>query len=123
MPRSIHRCPNCGETVTPFAAGCAVCGADLEAARRELASKRARRRVDLPSPRLPGSRPGSDWFNLGLAFVLALTLSPVGFLLAVYWANQRYNSGDRLFTGLMLAAAVVAVAAFVAPGWIWRRIY
>jgi predicted amidophosphoribosyltransferase len=23
-------CPNCGERVTPFAAGCAVCGADLD---------------------------------------------------------------------------------------------
>jgi uncharacterized OB-fold protein len=24
------RCPNCGERVSPFAAGCAVCGADLD---------------------------------------------------------------------------------------------
>jgi predicted amidophosphoribosyltransferase len=23
-------CPNCGERVTPFAAGCAYCGADLD---------------------------------------------------------------------------------------------
>ncbi|HEV7363627.1 MAG TPA: hypothetical protein VGN71_04495 [Solirubrobacteraceae bacterium] len=23
-------CPNCGERVTPFAAGCAICGADLD---------------------------------------------------------------------------------------------
>ena len=27
------RCPNCGERVSPFAAGCAVCGADLDQAR------------------------------------------------------------------------------------------
>lgn len=27
------RCPNCGERVSPFAAGCAVCGADLDTAR------------------------------------------------------------------------------------------
>ena len=27
------RCPNCGERVQPFAAGCAVCGADLDTKR------------------------------------------------------------------------------------------
>lgn len=24
------KCPNCGERVSPYAAGCAVCGADLD---------------------------------------------------------------------------------------------
>jgi hypothetical protein len=27
------RCPNCREPVSPYAAGCAVCGADLDTAR------------------------------------------------------------------------------------------
>jgi hypothetical protein len=27
------RCPNCGERVSPYAAGCAVCGADLDTGR------------------------------------------------------------------------------------------
>ncbi len=27
------RCPNCGERVSPYAAGCAVCGADLDPGR------------------------------------------------------------------------------------------
>lgn len=27
------RCPSCGERVSPYAAGCAVCGADLDAKR------------------------------------------------------------------------------------------
>lgn len=27
------RCPDCGERVSPYAAGCAVCGADLDTAR------------------------------------------------------------------------------------------
>jgi uncharacterized protein (DUF983 family) len=27
------RCPECGERVTPFAAGCAICGADLDVRR------------------------------------------------------------------------------------------
>jgi predicted amidophosphoribosyltransferase len=31
MPlRDPGRCPDCGERVTPYAAGCALCGADLD---------------------------------------------------------------------------------------------
>jgi uncharacterized protein (DUF983 family) len=33
MPRDRTRCPSCGERVLPFAAGCAICGADLDTAR------------------------------------------------------------------------------------------
>jgi uncharacterized protein (DUF983 family) len=31
--RDRSRCPNCGERVLPLAAGCAICGADLDTAR------------------------------------------------------------------------------------------
>ena len=30
MPRDRSKCPDCGERVSPYAAGCAVCGADLD---------------------------------------------------------------------------------------------
>jgi hypothetical protein len=31
MPRTRpNRCPGCGEHVSPYAAGCAICGADLD---------------------------------------------------------------------------------------------
>jgi len=33
VPKDRSRCPRCGERVSPFAAGCAVCGADLDTAR------------------------------------------------------------------------------------------
>jgi predicted amidophosphoribosyltransferase len=33
MTRDRSRCPNCGERVQPLAAGCAICGADLDAKR------------------------------------------------------------------------------------------
>jgi hypothetical protein len=42
MPRSISRCPKCREPVSQFAAGCAVCGTDIQAARAELAERRAK---------------------------------------------------------------------------------
>jgi predicted amidophosphoribosyltransferase len=33
MARDPSRCPNCGERVLPLAAGCAICGADLDTTR------------------------------------------------------------------------------------------
>jgi hypothetical protein len=33
MSRDRSRCPNCGERVQPLAAGCAICGADLDTTR------------------------------------------------------------------------------------------
>jgi predicted amidophosphoribosyltransferase len=30
------RCPNCGQRVTPYAAGCSLCGASLDPKRRQL---------------------------------------------------------------------------------------
>jgi hypothetical protein len=33
IPKDRSRCPRCGERVSPFAAGCAVCGADLDTTR------------------------------------------------------------------------------------------
>jgi uncharacterized OB-fold protein len=31
--RNPNRCPSCGERVTPYAAGCAICGAELDTRR------------------------------------------------------------------------------------------
>jgi len=49
---SARRCPACGATVTPFAAGCAICGADLEAHRRR-ASELSAKLGALRPPALP----------------------------------------------------------------------
>lgn len=37
------RCPSCGERVSPYAAGCAVCGADLDTARWDAGPGAAQR--------------------------------------------------------------------------------
>jgi hypothetical protein len=120
MPRSVNRCPRCGETVTPFAAGCAICGADLEAARAELAAKR---RLELPRPRWFQAHAGVDWVQIVVAIVLALSLSPIGLALAIYWAYQRYQSGETAMMCAMIGAAALAIAALAAPVWFWSHIY
>lgn len=126
MPRAISRCPRCGEPVTPFAAGCAICGADLERARAELATKR---RIELPRPtaRLVGGGPVGarvdlDWVHIAVAVVLALAAPPVGFGLALYWAFQRRRGGQSAMVAVMLAVAGLAAAALVAPVWFWSHV-
>jgi hypothetical protein len=41
--RDPGRCPGCGERVTPYAAGCAFCGADLDPKRWQTPPSPVRR--------------------------------------------------------------------------------
>jgi hypothetical protein len=110
VPRAISRCPNCREPVSPFAAGCAICGTNLEAARSELAAKRARR------PQLPGpGRLGDDAVRIAVG-VLAAVFSPVmGVLLTGYFAydaDRNGRAGTRNLMILLLGLSVVGVFAY-----------
>ena len=51
-------CPDCGARVTPFAAGCALCGADLDPRRWDNPPSWAQRMTT----RLPRLRSG-EWFS------------------------------------------------------------
>jgi hypothetical protein len=121
----VSRCPNCREPVSPFAAGCAICGADLEAARAKRAASR-RPTFQLPSVRLPGPRAGSnvDWVQVVIAYLLALFAGPIGLVLALYWAYQHsIRAGGRVMMWLMLGAVALSIAALLAPVWFWSHIY
>ncbi|MDQ6776414.1 MAG: hypothetical protein M3071_09415 [Actinomycetota bacterium] len=126
MARAITHCPNCGQTVTPFAAGCAVCGTDLEAARK---ARSAKRRIELPRPQLPrahwyrGVSTGRvDWLHIALAVLAALAIAPVGLFLALYWASRYYREGNTVMSVAMLTVAALAAAALLAPVWFWSHL-
>jgi hypothetical protein len=67
VPMHPGYCPQCGERVTPFAAGCAICGADLDPRRwqappsvsqrwsRRLPA-RLRRALTSAEPNVPATR-------------------------------------------------------------------
>ena len=114
VPRAISKCPNCGEPVSPFAAGCAVCGTDLEAARAELAAKRARR------PTLPGPiRLGDDAVRIGVA-VIATVFSPVmGALLTGYFAYDADRNGRTATRNLMIALLGLSLIGVFAYAQLW----
>ena len=105
MPRAT-RCPQCQEPVSPFAAGCALCGADLEAHRARLAARRSPRDVvPVPAVRLP--RVDDDVLAVGLV-VLVVLLAPIfGLLLAVLAMRDPRRANVRLWLGAAAAAAVL----------------
>jgi hypothetical protein len=114
VPRAISKCPKCREPVSPFAAGCAICGTDLEAARAELAAKRARR------PSLPGGvRLGDDAVRIGVG-VIAAVFSPVmGALLTGYFAYDADRNGRAATRNLMLALLGLSLVGAFAYAQLW----
>jgi hypothetical protein len=110
VPRAISKCPNCREPVSPFAAGCAICGTNLEAARAELAAKRARR------PSLPGPiRLGDDAVRIGVGVIAAVFAPVMGALLTGYFAYDADRNGRTATRNLMIALlgfSLIGVSAY-----------
>jgi hypothetical protein len=109
------RCPGCGEPVSVFAAGCAICGVDLEQHRRELEE----RRIELPHvPR--AARRSPLRFDAHVALVslvlLATLLSPfLALIMAAVGAQDRHRNGQIGQRNLFIALAVVNLALAFLP--------
>jgi hypothetical protein len=119
VARAISRCPRCHEPVSQFAAGCAVCGTDLQAARSELAARRAKR------PHLPGAVPrlGDDALRIGVT-VLAAVFSPLmGAVLAGYFAYDADRDGRLPTRNLMIVLLGLSLLGLVAYAQIWGGLF
>ena len=117
MARAVTQCPNCGSRVSQFAAGCAICGENLTAARQELEHRREAR----PSLQAPGWLPeitGRDAI-LGVILIVAAFGSPIiGGPIAglfAYFADQRGDTGQRnlALVAVGIAVLVVVVLSFI----------
>jgi hypothetical protein len=119
VPRSISRCPKCREPVSQFAAGCAVCGTDLQAARAELAERRTRR------PHLPGGVPrlGDDAIRIGVTVLAALFSPLMGALLAGYFAYDADRDGRVPTRNLMILLLGLSLVGLVAYAQIWGGLF
>ena len=125
MPRTINKCPNCGSTVSQFAAGCAICGEDLVAARRRL----EQRREALPSLSAPGwlgRITGADAVLGVLLIICAFSVPVIGGPIAALFAYFAHQKGDVAQRNLALIATGVAVLVLVLVSlvpdhvpWLW----
>ncbi len=109
------KCPGCGEPVSVFAAGCAICGTDLEQHRRQLDE----RRIDLPHVPRPARRLplGLDaHFALVALVLLATLLSPfLALIMAAIGAQDRHRNGQIGQRNLFIALAVLNLALAFLP--------
>ena len=102
------RCPNCREPVSQFAAGCAVCGADLERARRERAARR-----QLPQLRLPAVE--QDVLVSGLVVLTVLALPLLGVVIAALALRTQTLSSQRALRTVLWIAIAVGVLLLLNP--------
>jgi hypothetical protein len=104
--------------VSVFAAGCAICGADLEQHRRDLESSRVK--VPAVPDRVSGRRLPRVRFDAHLTLVaftiLAMILSPLlGLILAALGAQDRHRNGQLGQRNLFLGLIAVNVALALVP--------
>ena len=117
MPPRSSACPNCGEPVSPFAAGCALCGADLESHRAKL-----RARPPLPA-RLAARRPrapdlqldGPDLAMLSVTLLLALFAPLFGLLLAGFCAWAKHREGQLALRNVLIGLGALALVGMLFP--------
>jgi uncharacterized iron-regulated membrane protein len=101
-----NECPRCGAYVSQFAAGCAVCGADLEHPRR----RRSRRLVaQIAIPQV-----GEAAALTVLMIVVALFAPLFGMPLAALVFFDRWRRGDRTMGYIALGAFALSLIGFAA---------
>jgi hypothetical protein len=104
--------------VSQFAAGCAVCGFDLEAARAEAAE-----RGPTVGERLSAARPAtldshtfrSDAFVVAVTVLLVLFFPLAGGALAAWTAYDRNRLGDERMRNIALGLLAVAIVLLALP--------
>jgi hypothetical protein len=102
--------------VSPFAAGCAICGTDLQAARASRAAKRG--------PRLPGPiHLSDDALRIGVS-VLAAVFAPVmGTLLTAYFAYDAERDGRVRTRNVMIVLLAISLVGVFAYAQLWGGLF
>ena len=117
MARAITKCPSCGSSVSQFAAGCAICGENLTAARQGL----ERRREARPSLAAPSWFPqitAGDAVLGGILLIAAFSFPIIGGPIAGLFAYFAHRNGDVVQRNLALMAVAVAVIVLLVVSFI-----
>jgi hypothetical protein len=112
MARAVTKCPNCGSTVSQFAAGCGICGENLVAARQQL----ERRRAAMPRLEAPGWVPeitAGDAILGAILIIAAFGFPIIGGPIAGLFAFFAHKNGDMVQRNLALAAVAIALLVVV----------
>jgi hypothetical protein len=96
-----------------------VCGTDLQAARADLAARRAKR------PHLAGGMPrlGDDALRIGVTVLAALFSPLMGAALAGYFAYDADRDGRLATRNLMIALLAVSLVGLFAYVQLWGGLF
>ena len=117
MARAITKCPNCGSSVSQFAAGCAICGKNLSAAREELERRRAARPY-LEAPSWFPEITAGDAVLGAILIIAAFGFPIIGGPIAALFAYFGHKNGDRVQRNFALVAVAVAVIVLLVVSFI-----
>ena len=111
MP-SANRCPECRETIHPFAATCPSCGADLDAHRHRTAT---RKRPQIAIPRLTNG--ATDLVVVTLIMLLLALFAPLfGAVLALFIVWHAHHHSQVARRNIAIVCAAIAIFNLAAPG-------
>lgn len=115
----VTTCPNCGERVSPFAGGCAICGADLDEHRRRIAERPDLTRPprSIPDMRIRGltNRINPDIALVTVTVLFLLVFPLMGTLLAALGSWDRSKRGDERMRNVFLVLLALGVLSFFTP--------
>lgn len=86
--------------------GCAICGADIAAARAELDERKERNRRRRGGIDVPSFRMSDEGWKIAITLLLALAAPLVGFVFAFYFAYQAYGTQRWIMVGIAVLAAL-----------------
>jgi hypothetical protein len=112
MARTITKCPNCGSAVSQFAAGCAICGENLTAARQDLERRRAAR-PSLPTASWFPQVTGGDAVLGAILIIAAFGFPIIGGPIAGLFAYFAHQKGDTVQRNLALVAVAIALLVVI----------
>jgi hypothetical protein len=103
--------------VTQFAAGCAICGADIQGVRRRAQGRATLTdRLDVLRPGWAGSRDVRDSVLMGIVVGIVVIVSPIlGLLVAGWIAYNRDRGGDTLSRNVALGLVALALVLIAVP--------
>ena len=109
-------CPNCGQPVSTFAAGCALCGADLETHRAQLRARPPLTRLAARRPRMPDLQlDATDLAMLAVTLLLALFAPLFGLLLAAFCAWAKHREGQLTLRNVLIGLGALALVGMLFP--------
>lgn len=111
MRRHPGHCPSCGERVSQFAAGCALCGATLDPQRHS----RSARAVSIPRPVGAFGLGGQDVITLALLLLLTLFAPLIGLFVCAWQAYAQDRDGRTLMRNTAIALALVCLLFLAMP--------